>query len=286
MRGAFATLARPFLPRVANASDGVGSLFGDLTHVSLVYRTRPLSVSPSSATLSEGGSQAFTASPADEGVARSGPYVWSVNGVDVVGDVSTAYGTLTAASDGLSASYAAPGVVPDAGTFEVCVRRAAAPADRGCASVTIVGSFIGSWRGTIQYGTLTPQPVSMTVSSQTGASASGDLFVYYNDNTPAYNDLSAFTGVVSGSNLSFLIPGFVGSTGAGVNLTKSGDALDGTMAEVPGRTFTAHFQRVPSYALIPSRTPTLSRSASPSVSTSVSTSVSVSEGAAFGKQTP
>jgi hypothetical protein len=137
VRFALSVLARPFAPNVANASDGVGSLFADLTHASLVYRKRPLTVTPSSATVTTGGSQGFTAAPADGEPARGGQYVWSVNGMDVGSDAfSPIFGTLSVGGD-RAATFTAPAVLPTPATFDVCVRRATAPADKGCAPVTI-----------------------------------------------------------------------------------------------------------------------------------------------------
>jgi hypothetical protein len=139
VRFALSVLASPFAPKVANAADGVGSLFGDLTHASLVYRKRPLTVSPASATVMTGAStvmtgasQTFTATGP-----RPGPFTWSVNGIDVLSGVAMAYGKLTIAENGLSAVYTAPGAVPTLATFDVCIQRSVARADKGCGSVTV-----------------------------------------------------------------------------------------------------------------------------------------------------
>jgi hypothetical protein len=286
MVGALKVLASPFAPKVANAADGVGSLFADLTHASLVYRTRPLTVSPASATVTVGGSQGFTAAPTDEGTARSGAYVWSVNGMDVGSEgFSPTYGTLLI-GDERAATFTAPAAVPAPATFNVCVRRQAAPADRGCSAVTVQGNFVGNWSGTIFYQDLTPQPITLNVTSQTASSASGELFIATADDPTPYNTTSHFTGVVDGNNLSFTMTQFTANSGAVVNLTKSGDGLSGTMAELfqgeLGRVFTANLSRSVIITMRATATrPSLSVSASPNASASTSAS-----GPAFGTRAP
>ena len=63
-----------------------------------------------------------------------GPYIWSVNGVD--GGNST-FGTITQSEAVNTANYRAPGSVPSPSSFPVCARRQVAPAEQGCATVTI-----------------------------------------------------------------------------------------------------------------------------------------------------
>jgi hypothetical protein len=286
MRFALSVLARPFTPRVAYAFDGVGSLFADLTHASLVYRKRPLTVTPSSVTMTVGGSQGFTATPTDGEPARGGQYVWSVNGMDVGSDgFSPTFGTLIVGDD-RAATFTAPAAVPAPGTFNVCVRRQAAPADRGCSAVTVQGNFVGNWSGTIFYQDITPQPVTLNVTSQTASSASGELFIATADDPTPYNTTSHFTGVVDGNNLSFTMTQFTPNGGAVVNLTRSGDGLSGTMAELfsgeLGRVFTANLSRSVVITMRAAATrPSLSVSASPNASTSTSAS-----GPAFGTRAP
>jgi hypothetical protein len=288
MVGALKVLASPFAPKVANAADGVGSLFADLTHVSLVYRVRPLTVSPASATVIVGGSQGLTAAPTDERAARSGPYVWSINGVDVGSDgFSSTYGTLVV-SDERAATFTAPAAVPAPATFDVCVRRQAAPADRGCSAVTVQGNFVGNWVGTIVYQDVTPQPVTLNVTSQSANSASGELFIATATDPTPYNTTSHFTGVVDGDNLSFTMPQFTENSGAVVNVTRSGsganEQLSGTMSELfagqLGRTFSASLSRAVVIGFRAGSRPTLSQSAEPNASSSATSSTP------FGVRTP
>jgi hypothetical protein len=295
VRFALSVLGRPFAPSVANASDGVGSLFPDLTHTSLVYRKRPLTVSPASGSAEVGSRLTFTAAPTDGMGARGGPYVWSVNDID---GGSAAFGTVTPGETPLSATFQAPASAPSPATVRVCVHRTTlvdgvviSLADKGCASLAVFGNFVGDWSGTIRYLELTPQPVTLNVTSQTGSSASGELFVATAENPIPYNSTSHFTGTVDGNILSFTMPQFVeNGGGAVVSLTISGtrpnESLTGTMAELfsgaLGRTFSASLSRVPIIGLrAPVSKPSLSVSASPKASLSTSAS-----GSAFGVRTP
>ncbi len=96
---------------------------------SAVVRVEPapaaaLVITPDPVERLPGGTQQFAVTSGG-----SGPYLWSVNGID--GGNST-FGTISA-----TGFYTAPDAVPTPATFEVCARRVAAPADRGCATVTI-----------------------------------------------------------------------------------------------------------------------------------------------------
>lgn len=71
-----------------------------------------------------GGTQQFSVTSGGPG-----PYTWSVNGID--GGNAT-FGTISA-----TGFYTAPATVPTPATFQVCARRVAAPAESGCATVTI-----------------------------------------------------------------------------------------------------------------------------------------------------
>jgi hypothetical protein len=246
--GALKVLASPFAPRVANASDGVGSLFRDMTHASLVYRTRPLNVSPASATVTVGQSQGFTAAPADGQPARDGPYVWSVNGVDVgtEGFPST-YGTLSV-SDERAATFTAPAAVPALATFNVCVRRQAAPADRGCSAITVQGNFVGVWNGLL---TTSNQPVTVIVDQQSAGTVSGDYRVAFSGGSVSYNNEHAFTGTYAGATMSFTLTPFVSVDHATVTLTLSGNNLTGTHVDYYGEGGSATFNASLSRGTVP-----------------------------------
>jgi hypothetical protein len=173
VRFALSQLARPFTPRVAYAFDGVGSLFADLTHVSLVYRKRPLTVSPSSAAIPTGGSQQFTATPTDGGTARGGTYVWSL---DIPDNGEGLPGTLSA-SDSRTSTFTAPAAVPFPAAFNVCVHRATAPADKGCASVSIFASIVTGVSTTVDQPNvnLCDGFITLTFTGTITANAAGDV---------------------------------------------------------------------------------------------------------------
>ena len=94
-----------------------------------------IGISPTSATVSTGAGQAFTASIAGAG-ASSNAVTWSVNGV--IGGNST-LGTITS-NGAASALYVAPAVPPSPSTVSVTVTSVADPSKSATASVTITCS--------------------------------------------------------------------------------------------------------------------------------------------------